>query len=137
VNAASEALQRRVRELRSRAAVRRWEMRQLDRAGGAWFRVARVLAYARRAWTISEEDTATLLAAGHVPDRAGMELEPPRRLFFLSEEQVASLSSARPVKLTASPDLLAHRALVLVPFPGLLPDRAPSLPVESPNSSQV
>lgn len=132
MNAASEALQRRVREIRSRAAVRRWEMRQLDRAGGSWFRVARVLTYTRRAWAIGPADVEALLAAGYAPHSAGLDLEPPRKLFLVSEERVASLQSARPVELRASPELLAHRALALVPFPGLEPDRPSSPPVEMP-----
>lgn len=116
MSASSEALHRRVRAIRSRAAVRRWEMRQLEHAAGAWFRLARLLAYASSAWAITQADADKLVAAGHSPDPAGVELEPPRKIFFVSEEELDALRSAREVPLRASPELLGYRTLALVPF---------------------
>lgn len=124
---ASEALHRRVREIRSRAAIRQWEMRQLDRASGAWFRVARVLTYARAAWAIDEADAEALVGSGHEPHPAGLELQPARRLFVVTAEEIADLPSARALRLTASPELLAYDTLALVPFSGLSPDPTPPI----------
>jgi hypothetical protein len=121
LKASVEVLQRRLRAIRSRAAVRRWEIRQLGHSGGAWFRLQRLLAYAETAWAIGEADAETLIAAGHAPEPAGLELEPPRRYFVVDEAALAGLPSAREVPLRASPELLACRTLALVPFEGLHP----------------
>ena len=123
MKASVEVLQRRLRAIRSRAAVRRWEIRQLGHSGGAWFRLQRLLAYAETAWAISDADAEVLIAAGHSPEAAGLELEPPRRYFVVDEAALAGLPSAREVPLRASPELLACRTLALVPFEGLHPHR--------------
>jgi hypothetical protein len=109
-------LHRRLRELRSRAAIRRWETRQLAHAGGVWYRLARLLTYARSAWSLSDADAERLIGAGHAPHPVGLELEPPRRVFVVTEETVAALPSAREVPLVSSPELLVCRNLALVPF---------------------
>jgi hypothetical protein len=96
--------------------VRRWELRQLDHAGGVWHRLTRRLAVSRRAWSISDDDASSLLAQGHQPDPAGLALEPPRRFFVVSEADVASLPSAREVRLEASAELLGHSNMALVSF---------------------
>lgn len=116
MTASSQALHRRVREIRARAAVRRWELRQLAHAGGAWFRLQRLLAGARSAWAIGEADAEGLVAAGHAPEPAGLAVQPPRRFFLVSEARLASLPSARRVPLVASPELLGYEVLALVPF---------------------
>ena len=123
MKASHEGLQRRLRAIRSRAVVRRWEIRQLRHAGGAWYRVQRLLAYAETAWAISDADAEALIAAGHSPEPAGLELEPPRRYFVVDEAALAGLPSAREVLLQASPELLACRTLALVPFEGHHPHR--------------
>jgi hypothetical protein len=116
LKASTEALHRRLREIRSNAAIRRWEARQRDHAAGAWFRVQRLLAYSRTAWAISDADAERLVASGHSPDPAGLELEPQRRYFVVDETTLKGLTSAREVALQASPELLACRTLALVPF---------------------
>jgi hypothetical protein len=116
LTASSEALHRRLQAIRSRAAIRRWEARRRDHAAGAWFRVPRLLAYSRTAWAISDADAEGLIAAGHSPDPAGLELEPQRRYFVVDETTLKALTSAREVALQASPELLACRTLALVPF---------------------
>ena len=117
-----ESLFARAGAIRSRALVRRCEMRQLGHAAGVWFRLGRLLAFARSAWALSEGDADLLFAAGHSPHPVGLELEPPRRLFIIAEEKLASLASAREVALRASPEILGCRTLALVPFEGLDPD---------------
>jgi len=114
-----ESLHARAGAIRSRALVRRWEMRQLGRAAGVWFRLGRLLAFSRSAWALSESDAETLVAAGHSPHPVGLELEPSRKLFVVAEDQLASLSSAREVPLRASTEILGCRTLALVLFEGL------------------
>jgi hypothetical protein len=116
MTAGAERRAARVRAIRARAAVRRWELGQRDNAAGVWDRVARVLTSARCAWAIDDGDAERLLAAGHRPAPAGLELQPPRRLFVLSGEEIARLGSARPVALRASAELLNCRNLALLPF---------------------
>ena len=111
-----ERLRQRVRSVRSRALVRRWELGQLNLAAGAWYRLARRLTLSRRAWAISDEDADRLQRAGHHPDPVGNELDPPRRLFVVREEHLSGLGEAREVALRSSSELLAHRNLALVPF---------------------
>jgi hypothetical protein len=53
--------------VRTRAAVRVWHYRQRDLASGVWFRLRRVLADARAADVISEEDATRLIADGWLP----------------------------------------------------------------------
>ena len=111
-----ERLKARATAVRSRVAVRSWEMRQLDHAAGAWYSLARRLALTRRAWVISDEDAAALMARGHEPDPAGLRFEPPRRLLVVDEREIDSLPAAREIVLQASPELLACRNLAVVPF---------------------
>lgn len=112
----SERLAARLRAMRSRAAIRRWEGRQRDHARGSWDRLARCLALMRSAWAISDEDAAKLLAGGRAPDPAGLAFEPPRRLFVVTEAELAKLTSARPVALQASAELLGTPNLALIRF---------------------
>lgn len=123
MRASTDVLSLRLRDLLARAEARRWEIRQLGHAGGAWYRLQRLLAYAETAWAISDADAEALIAAGHSPEPAGLELEPPRRYFVVDEAALAGLSSAREVPLRASPELLACRTLALLPFEGLHPHR--------------
>jgi hypothetical protein len=118
MSSAAQVLHRRLREMRSRASVQRWEMRQLGHAGGVWFRLARLLASARSAWAITEADAAALVAEGRRPEAVGLELQPPCRIFVLDEERLGRLTSPLPLALRSSPELLACRALALVPFAG-------------------
>lgn len=111
-----EGLAARLRAMRSRAAIRGWERRQLAHARGSWDRLARCLALMRSAWAISDEDVATLLASGRVPEPAGLAFEPPRHLFVVTEGELAKLTSARRVVLQASTELLATPNLALVRF---------------------
>jgi hypothetical protein len=114
-----DSLHARAGAIRSRALVRRWEMRQLGRAAGVWFRLGRLFAFSRSAWALSESDAEALAAAGYTPHPVGLELEPPHKLFVIANEQLASLSGAREVPLRASAEILGCRALALVPFEGL------------------
>jgi hypothetical protein len=96
--------------------VQHWELRQLEHAAGAWHRLARLFALTRRAWAITEEDAAALVAAGHQPHSVGLAFEPPLRLFVISDRQARALPGALEIALQASPELLTHHNLALVPF---------------------
>ncbi len=74
--AAKTALEERVRAVRARAEVRRWEYRQRNTSHGVWHRVRRFLTFAAEVWVVSDEATANLVAEGYAPDPAGPELEP-------------------------------------------------------------
>ncbi len=112
----SERLAARLRAMRSRVAVRRWEGRQRDHARGSWDQLTRCRALMRSAWVINDEDATVLLASGRVPERAGLAFEPPRRLFVVTEAELATLPSARPIALQASAELLSTPNLALVRF---------------------
>jgi hypothetical protein len=114
---AIEKLEKRVREIRARAAVRAWEMRQHGRARGAWFAVEQLFALSAKAWVIGEADVQVLLAAGFRPHEAGLRLQPARHYFVVDAAEIAKLSHAREIALMVSSELLNARMLALVPFP--------------------
>jgi len=89
----------------------------LRHARGVWFRLRRVLTFAREAYALPREEAERLMAEGHRPDPVGRELEPPRIVLFVPAERVAELASARPLAVRLSADLLSAECLVLVPFP--------------------
>jgi MoxR-like ATPase len=110
-------LAERVKAVRARARVRRWEYRQRNLAHGAWDRFRTALAHARAAYAIDEATAAALLAEGCLADDRGRGLEPPRTLIWISEERARTITGARPIALRLDAELLAARWLALVPFP--------------------
>src|SRR6185436_15641506 len=68
MTASSEKLQARAKAIRSRAAIRAWEIRQHGHARGVWFAIERLFALTSRAWVLSEADEQKLIAAGRRPD---------------------------------------------------------------------
>jgi hypothetical protein len=113
----TEALQRRLRQVRSRLAVRAWEYRQRHHAKGVWLRLRRILADAQAAYVIPEAEAERLLAEGVRPEPVGRELEPPKTILFLPAERVAGLTGAREIPLGLHVELLEAPALALVRFP--------------------
>jgi hypothetical protein len=113
---AGASLERRLRQMRSRLAVRSWEYRQRRHARGVWFRLRRVLADACEAYVIPPQEAEQLVAAGHTPQPVGDELAPPKRILFVPADRVARIASARPVAVRLSAELLAADCLALVPF---------------------
>ena len=116
------ALERRVRQVRSRALVRAWEYRQRNHARGAWFRLRRVLADAAEAYVVCGEDTQHLLEDGHQALAIGLEFSPPKTIVFAARERVAHGPGVRQVPVRLGAELLAAEHLVLVPFDGLPTD---------------
>jgi hypothetical protein len=106
----------RIRELRARGRIRRWEYRQRNLAHGAWLRFRTALAYAERAFLVSPEFYEQLVANGGRTDERGAGLQPPRRIVWITPTQVASLEHARELVLRLDADMLAAEHLALVPF---------------------
>jgi len=109
-------LHERVRALRARAAIQRWEIRQRGHAAGSWFALERLFALSRRAWILSAQDAEALVTAGYEPYPAGLALEKPRRIFIIRSDEIASLAGAREISLCSSVELLLAPAIALVPF---------------------
>lgn len=108
--------ERRLRELRSRVLVRAFDYRQRRHARGVWFRLRRVLAFAREAYALPRSEAERLIAEGYQPEPVGRELEPARIILYVSRERVAGISSARPLAVRLSAELLSAEFLALVPF---------------------
>jgi hypothetical protein len=90
----------RIREIRARGRIRRWEYRQRNLAHGAWLRFRTALAHAERAFRISDELYAKLVASGgQIDDRgAGLASSRVKTRFLLedSQRQGRSLHARRP-----------------------------------------
>jgi len=112
----SPTLDRRLREQRARVLIRSLDYRQRHHARGVWFRLRRVLADAGAACIITEDDARKLVAEGHRVEPVGQELEPPKLIVFASSERIAQITSAEPVPMRLSRELLAAEHLVLAPF---------------------
>ena len=106
----------RVKAVRARARVRRWEYRQRNLAHGAWDRFRAALAHAQEAYMIDHETAQVLIAEGNIVDDRGRGLEPPRTLVWITSDRAARLSAAHPVALRLDAALLAVRYLALIPF---------------------
>lgn len=121
----SITLDRRVRQIRSRAAVRAWEYRQRRHADGVWYRLRRVLADAREAWAIPAGEAAALLDEGLPAEPVGSELEPGRTILFVPADRVARIPGRVAVPMRLGPELLGAEYLALVRFgdPGTVPER--------------
>lgn len=112
----SERLHRRLQQLKSRAAIRNWEMRQIGHARGVWFRLELLLAGTRRAFAITDADVALLRESSFEPHVIGAELEPPKLLFVIPAERLPGWIEGEEILLQDARRILAARALVLVPF---------------------
>jgi hypothetical protein len=108
------AQRERVRRIRERAVIRAWEYRQRNHASGVWFRLRRVLVDASRAFIIADADADRLEQQGAYPLPVGRELDPAKRLFFVTPEQLEALAACEvPVRLTA--EFLRATAIALLP----------------------
>ena len=122
----TKALEARVRQIHERALIRAWEYRQRRHSKGVWFRLRRVLADAGEAFVINSEQADQLEAEGHLPLPVGQELEPRKRMFFISAQRLSELSSPRSVRVGLCADLLESEDLALVPHARTVPPEAPS-----------
>jgi len=110
------SLERRVRQQRSRVAVRSWDYRQRHHARGVWFRFRRVLTDARTAYAISRDEALKLIAEGFRQEPVGSELEPPKLILFVPEDRVAQIGSAQPLPVRLGAELLGAKCIALIPF---------------------
>jgi hypothetical protein len=110
------ALQRRVREIRSRAAIRAWDFRQRHYARGVWLRLRRLLVDASETYVLGEDEARLLLADGLQPDPVGLELEPPKSIFVVERARLEKLAGKRAIATSLGPELLEARILALVPW---------------------
>lgn len=106
----------RVKAVRARARVRRWEYRQRNLAHGAWDRFRAALAHASEAYVIDDATASALIVEGYASDDRGRGLEPPRTLVWITAERARLLHGARPIELRLDAALLGARCLALVPF---------------------
>jgi hypothetical protein len=111
------ALERRLRQVRSRLAVRAWTYRQRRHAKGVWMRLRRVLAEARSAYAIASSEAERLVAEGFRPESVGLELQPPKVILFVPAERTARIAGAREIPVRLEAALLDAPALALVRFP--------------------
>lgn len=111
-----ERMEARARAVRARATVRRWEYRQRNHAAGAWFHLRRVLADAKAAYAVSDEEASQLVADGYRPEACGRELSPEKLILFVDEARLPSLQSRRAIPLALGPDLLTATAVILLAF---------------------
>jgi hypothetical protein len=106
----------RARAVRARAAVRRWNYRQRNLAAGVWFHIRRLLANAKSAYIILDDDAVQLLAEGYKSEPCGARLEPGKTLIFVDEKRLGQIESRRPIPVRLGPDFLFATAIALVPF---------------------
>jgi hypothetical protein len=106
----------RIREIRARGRIRRWEYRQRNLAHGAWLRLRTALAHAERAFGISRECYAQLVASGCRIDDRGAGLEPARYIVWISPSQASALDGATELALHLNANMLAAQHLALVGF---------------------
>jgi hypothetical protein len=109
----------RAHAVRTRAAIRSWEYRQRDLAAGVWFRIRRVLAEAKEAYTISEADAQQLIGEGCKPEPCGAQLAPEKTIIFVDVARLVQIESRRQMPVRLCPDFLMATAVALVPFDSL------------------
>ena len=114
----TDRLHRRARLIRERELIRAWEYRQRDHAKGVWYRFRRVLVDAAEAWVIDDRDADRLAIFGRTELPVGGELHPPKRIFFVTAEELAGAPSRRRVPLRLAGALLGARNLALIAFAG-------------------
>jgi hypothetical protein len=78
----------------------------------------RTLADAAEVWLIDEHDADRIEVAGCASLPVGRELDPQKRMFFVSRSELGTLSSRRQIPVRLSAELLQARSMALVPFDG-------------------
>jgi hypothetical protein len=108
------SLHRRAKEIRERQLVRSWHYRQRNHASGVWFRLRRVLTDAAQVWLIGTAEADLLESRGKQALAIGGELEPRKRIYCVTADDLAALGSRREIAVRISPEFLAAEALALV-----------------------
>jgi hypothetical protein len=113
---AVERMRTRAQAVRARAQVRAWTYRQRNLAAGVWFRLRRVLADAKAAYVISDDDARQLLADGYEGMPCGRELAPEKTIVFVDTRRLDRVESRRSIRVDLGPAFLTARAIALVKF---------------------
>jgi hypothetical protein len=113
---AVEKLRARAKAVRSRALIRRYELRQLPYSRGVWYRLRRLLAGSARVLVVSPEQMEVLLGAGLAPSQVGAELSPAKAIVCVTPERARGLPFVREISPALSAELLGEMYLVLVSF---------------------
>ena len=87
------------------------------------YRLRRTLVDAAEVWVVDDRDADRLESFGHLAVPVGRELNPPKRMFFVTRTQLGSVSSARRIPVRLGLELLEARNLVLIAH-----DAAPAPP---------
>lgn len=111
-----ERMHARSRDVRTRAAIRRWEYRQRHLAAGVWFRLRRMLADTNAAYVISDPDARQLIAEGYTPEACGRELTPEKTIVFVDAPRLSRMASPRPIPVDLGPEFLTATTIALVSF---------------------
>jgi hypothetical protein len=111
-----DRMRARARAVKTRALIRSWQYRQRDLAAGMWFRLRRVLADAKAACVITDEDARRLVAEGYRAEACGSEVSPEKTILFVDEPRLSKVESRRPIPVGLGPDFLAARAIALIAF---------------------
>jgi hypothetical protein len=111
----NEKLHARVRRMREQSIIRAWEYGQRATSKGAWHRFKRILVNATEAWIIGETDADLLETRGFVPLPVGREFDPPKRLFFLTGEDLETVLQRKQVPVRLHGELLLARSMVFLP----------------------
>ena len=114
-----DRMQARARQVRTRVTVRRWNYRQRNLAAGVWFRLRRVLADAKAAYVISEQDARQLVTEGYRVEACGSQVTPEKAILFVDETRLSSVESRRSIPVRLGPDFLTATAIALVAFDGV------------------
>ena len=113
---ALERMRARAHAVRTHAQVRAWKYRQRNLAAGVWFRLRRMLADAKAAYAISDEDAGRLLAEGYEPAACGREVVPAKDVVFVDERRLDRVESRRLIPVDLGPAFLAASTIALVRF---------------------
>lgn len=111
-----DRMRARARAVRARAQVRAWQYRQRHLAAGVWFRSRRLLADAKAAYVIADDDAARLLAEGYEAAACGHAIAPPKTILFVDESRLARVDSRVPIPVDLGPGFLTASAVALVKF---------------------
>ena len=125
-----DVLHQRVQDLRKRALIRSWQYRQRNHSRGVWYRLRRTLVDAAEAWIVDDCDAERLESLGNVAVPVGRELNPPKRMYFVTRTQLESVSSARRIPVRLGRELLEARNLVLIAHDAA-PASSPTRPMRS------
>ena len=112
-------LRRRAERVKVRRRVRSWEYRQRDLAAGVWFRLRRVLADAKEAYAISEDEARRLVLEGYAAEACGQEISPNKALVFVDQERLTAIEGRTAIRVGLGEDFLGAPAVALLAFDGL------------------